>query len=76
MRHPKGRRRLLKSGPAIKRQRRFASAEGTSWGGTQEGAFTPSRKGGSGKFLCFRTSAETILMHFETIFTLETPLIL
>ena len=33
-----GRRRLLKSGPAMKYQRRFTSAKGTSWGRAREGA--------------------------------------
>ena len=34
-----GRRRLLKSGPAMKHQIRFTSAEGTSWGRARDGAF-------------------------------------
>ena len=45
--HMQGRRRLLKSGPAMKYQRRFTSAEGTSWGEHERG-HSPSRKGGSG----------------------------
>ena len=32
-----GRRRLLKSGPAMKYQRHLTSAEGTSWGRAREG---------------------------------------
>ena len=42
-----GRRRFSKSGPAMKHQRIFTSAEGTSWGRAREGVL-PSRKGGSG----------------------------
>ena len=40
--HHQGRRRLLKSGTSMKYQRRFTSAEGTSWGRAREGAFSLS----------------------------------
>ena len=50
----------------------FTSAEGTSRGSARERAFPPLVKGVWGisfeKILYFRTSVETILMHFETIF--------
>ena len=69
-----GRRRYLKSGPAMKYQRRFTSAEGVG------GEHSPSRKGASGSppknFLYFWTSIQTILMYFGTIFDLEALLIL
>ena len=39
------RRRVLKSGTAIERQRRSARAEGSSRGRAREGDFSPSRKG-------------------------------
>ena len=44
-----GRRRLLKSGPAMGRRKRSPSAEGTRLGEHEGGGF-PSRKGGSGEF--------------------------
>ena len=42
-----GRRRLLKSGPAMGRRKRSPSAEGTRRGEHERGV-SPSRKGGSG----------------------------
>ena len=54
------------------RSKTFTSAEGTSRGRAREGAFPPVVRGVRGispeKILYFRTSVETILMHFETIF--------
>ena len=68
---PHGRRRLLKSGPAMKGQRR-SRVPNARVGGEHERGHSPSRKGVSGdlpeKILYCRTSVETILMHFETIF--------
>ena len=46
-----GRRRFSKSGTTIERLRRSARAEGPSRGRAREREFTPSRKGGSRKFL-------------------------
>ena len=58
-----GRRRLLQSGPAMRGKIRRGRA--------REGAFPPLVRGVRGisleKILYFRTSVETILMHFETI---------
>ena len=50
------------------RSKTFTSAEGTSRGRAREGAFPPVVRGVREKILYFRTSVETILMHFETIF--------
>ena len=54
------------------RSKTFTSAEGTSRGRAREGAFPPLVRGVRGispeKILYCRTSVETILMHFETIF--------
>ena len=56
------------------RSKTFASAEGTSRERAREGAFPPLVRGpgvrgiSPEKILYFRTSLETILMHFETIF--------
>ena len=68
------RRRLLKSDPARKGQRRRSQVPKARvlarvWG-EHETWRSPSRKGGSGYLPRenFRTSVEMILMHFETIF--------
>ena len=54
------------------RSKTFSSAEGRSRGRAREGALPPLVRGFRGispeKILYFRTSVETILMHFETIF--------
>ena len=51
------------------RSKTFSSAEGTSRGRAREGALPPLVRGVRGvspeKILYFRTSVETILMHFE-----------
>ena len=64
-----GRRRLLKSGPAMKGSRVPKARVG---GEHERGRFPPLVRGVGGfspeKILYFRTSVETILMHFETIF--------
>ena len=58
--------------PGHERSKTFTSAEGTSRGRAREGALPPLVRGVRGispeKILYFRTSVETILMHFETIF--------
>ena len=67
-----GRRRLLKSGPAMKGQRRSRVPKARVGGKHERGAFPPLVSGVRGispeKILYCRTSVETILMHFETIF--------
>ena len=69
-----GRRRLMKSGPAMKHQIRFKSAEGTSLERARVGrgvrGISPEKN------LYFWTSVETILMHFVTISAFEALLIL
>ena len=64
MTNSQGRRRLLKSGPAMKRRRRFTSAEGTSGGRAREGGIPPLVMGVRGiapeTILYFWTSLETI----------------
>ena len=68
-----GRRRLLKSGPAIGRRKHSPSAEGTRRGEHGRG-IAPSRKGGSGdlsreKFR-FRKAVDGFLLHLECNFGL------
>ena len=46
-----GRRRLMKSGPAMKHQIRFKSGEGTSWGRAREGALPLLVRGVREKFI-------------------------
>ena len=68
-----GRRRLLKSGPAMKYQRHLTSAKyqrHLTSGGEHERGYE------KGKISYFWTSIETILMHFRTTFALEALLIL
>ena len=76
---PQGRRRFLKSGTAIERHRRFARAEGTRRGSTRWGMNPPLVRGVRGispeKFFKFKMSVESILMHFESMFTCEIRLI-
>ena len=75
-----GRRRLFKSGTAIKRRRRSPSAEDMSGGRAREGVW-PLWLGGFGgspplTMLELKMTKEAILLHFETICACETQLIL
>ena len=71
-----GRRRFLKSGTAIERQRRSPGAER---GRAREGVIPPLVRGVRGispeKFFELNMPVEAILMHFETIFACEIRLI-
>ena len=69
-----GRRRLLKSGPAMRRRRRSPSAEGTRRG-ERERAVSPSRKGGSRDlvretFVGFKKAVDAFVLHLECNFGL------
>ena len=68
-----GRRRLLKSGPAMGRRKRTPSAEGTKLGEHDNGV-SPSRKGGSGDLarenFRFRKFVDAFLLYLECSFGL------
>ena len=68
-----GRRRLLKSGPAMERRKRSLIGEGTRRGEHERGV-SPSRKGGSGDLarenFRFRKDVDAFLLHLECNFGL------
>ena len=66
-----GRRRLLKSGPAMGRRKLSPSAEGTRWGEHEMGVF-PSRKGSSGDLprenFRFRKAVDAFLLSAISVY--------
>ena len=74
-----GRRRLSKSGPAMKHKKRITSVRGTrsyKLGESMRGGIPPLVRWVWGEILSFQTSVETILIHFGAIFAIEALLIL
>ena len=69
-----GRRRVLKSGTAIRNAICVLRGPKARAGESTRGGYTPSCKGGSGIFE-FNMCVVAILMHFETIFACEIRLI-